>query len=105
MKNSMVTGKSFAIHAEKGHILRIIIKIDGTTADITSNVKHSMAKENVYGVKTSFADLNISGRCNFILFSRKICKKNSFFLVGLTSITAKCECKYGNSGFCSHVCS
>ncbi|CAF3762183.1 unnamed protein product [Rotaria sp. Silwood1] len=64
MKNSMMNEKSYALHSEKRHILRIIIKTDGSTADITSNVKHS-----------------------------------------LSSVIAQCDCKYGNSGFCSHVCS
>jgi hypothetical protein len=72
MKNPMVNEKSFALHAEKGHILRIIIKTDGATAEITSNVKHSMAKHNVCCVKISFADLNMPGKCNFILLSRKV---------------------------------
>ncbi|CAF3452704.1 unnamed protein product, partial [Rotaria sp. Silwood2] len=84
MKNSMVNEKSYALHSEKGHILRIIIKTDGSTADITSNVKHSMAKQSACCVKINFADLNKPG---------------------LSSVIAQCDCKYGNSGFCSHVCS
>jgi hypothetical protein len=72
MRNSMVKEKYFALHAEKGHIFRIIIKTDGATAEITSNVKHSMAKHNVCCVKISFADLNMPGKCNFILLSRKV---------------------------------
>jgi hypothetical protein len=104
MKNSMVNQKSFALHSEKGHILRIIIKIDGSTADITSNVKHSMAKRDVCCVKISFGDLNILGECNIVSFSQRLIEK-SIFLGGLSSVTAKCDCKYGNSGFCSHVCS
>jgi hypothetical protein len=59
MKNSMVSENSFALHSEKGHILRIIIKTDGVSADITSNVKHSMGKKNVCCVNIYFADLNM----------------------------------------------
>ena len=29
----------------------------------------------------------------------------SSFLEDLSSVIAQCDCKYGNSGFCSHVCS
>ncbi|CAF5178643.1 unnamed protein product [Rotaria sp. Silwood1] len=61
MKNSMVNEKSYALHSEKGHILIIIIKTDGSTADITSNVKHRMAKQNACCVKINFADLNKRG--------------------------------------------
>ncbi|CAF1455591.1 unnamed protein product [Rotaria sp. Silwood1] len=60
MKNPMINEKSFALHSEKGHILKTIIKIDDTAADITSNVKHSMAKHNVCRVKINFANLNMS---------------------------------------------
>lgn len=65
MKNSMVNEKSFALHSEKGHILRITIKTDGSTVDIISNVKHSMAKQNSCYVKINFADINMPGKCNF----------------------------------------
>ncbi|CAF1128424.1 unnamed protein product [Didymodactylos carnosus] len=58
MKNSMVHQKSFALHPEEGHILRIVIKSDGTTADVSGNVKHSMAKHNVCCVKITFSDLS-----------------------------------------------
>ncbi len=93
MKNSLLNEKSFAWRSEKGHILRIIIKTDGVTADIASNVKHSMAIKDVCCVKINFADLNTLGRSNFILFLRKICKKSIFF-EGLSSVIAKCDCKY-----------
>ena len=72
MKNSMVNEKSYALHSEKGHILRIIVKTDGSTADITSNVKHNMAKQNAYCVKINFADLNKPGECNFIFYLKDL---------------------------------
>ena len=103
MKNSMVNEKSFSLHSEKGHILRIIIKASGGEANVTSNVKHSMAKKDVCFVRIKFVDLNTTGRNKFKLFCRKICKK--YFFKGLSGVTANCDCKYGNSGFCSHVCS
>ena len=72
MKNSTVNEKSCALHSEKGHILRITIKTDGSTADITSNVKYSMAKQNAGCVKISFADLNKPGECNFIFYLKDL---------------------------------
>ncbi|CAF1558370.1 unnamed protein product, partial [Didymodactylos carnosus] len=62
MKNSMVHQKSFALHLEKGHILRIVIKCDGTTVDVSGNVKHTMVKHNVCCVKITFADLSAPGK-------------------------------------------
>lgn len=31
-------------------------------------------------------------------------KSRVYVVLGLKSVTANCDCKYGNSGFCSHVC-
>lgn len=78
MKNTMVNEKSFALHSEKGHILRIIIKTVGGAADITSNVKHSMAKKSICYVKINFADVNVSGKKNFISSSEQLGRRNCF---------------------------
>ncbi len=69
MKNSMVNEKSFALHSEKGHILRMTIRTDGAAADIASNVKHSMAKKDVCSLNINFADLNKPGRSNLMIIS------------------------------------
>lgn len=61
IQNSMVREKSYALHSEKGHIMKIVIVDKGTEITITSNVKHSMSKKNVCSVKVNFNDLTKPG--------------------------------------------
>ena len=104
MKNSMLNEKSFALHSKKEHILRIIIRTDGATADIASNVKNNMAK-NMSAVLVSFLLISKNTpKRRFLLISRRMCEKCMLFKY-LASVTAKCDWKYGTSDFCSHVCS
>ncbi|CAF1263288.1 unnamed protein product [Rotaria sordida] len=60
IENSMVREKSYALHSEKGHIMKIVVPTTGTEIRVTSNVKHSMSKKNVCSIKITFKDLTVS---------------------------------------------
>ncbi|CAF1520337.1 unnamed protein product, partial [Didymodactylos carnosus] len=62
----------------------IVVTPMATEIRVTSNVKHSTSKKNVCSIKIISKDLTVSD---------------------LKGVTANCDCKYGNSEFCSHVCS
>jgi len=63
IQNSMVREKSYALHSEKGHIMKIVIVDKVTEITVTSNVKHSMSKKNVCSIKVNFNDLTKPGIC------------------------------------------
>ena len=61
IQNSLIREKSYALHSEKGHIMRIAIVDKGTGITVTSNVKHSMSKKNVCSAEVSVNDVTKSG--------------------------------------------
>jgi hypothetical protein len=61
IQNSMVREKSYALHSEKGHIIKVVVTDNKTEIIITSNVKHSMSKRNVCSIKIAFKDRTAPG--------------------------------------------
>lgn len=72
IQNSMVREKSYALHSEKGHIMRIAVMDKGTEITVTSYVKHSMSKKNVCSIKIILKKSCTYGVLNFsLLFTLK----------------------------------